>query len=166
MAHALYQIASNFDAVRSTIAAGLDPGLFDEILHIVVYSAAREDRFDSVAAAREFAAYLDLSPKSIDRHFTRPSRADAETICTNVAEFGLVTQRRTMPHGQAAALAAAWVAQFDEGATFFSNLSSVASPIDLGRGYDMGGLFYRDHEAGVLAVSPTKAGLFWAAEDS
>lgn len=166
MTLALYQIDSNFEAIRSALSAGLDPGLFDEILHIVVYRTAREDRFDPVAAAREFTAYLDLSPNSISRHFSRPSRADAETICMNVAEFGLVMQRRAMPHTQAAALAAAWVAEFDEGATFFSNLSSLASPIDLGTGYNMGGLFYRDLEAGVLAVSPTKAGLFWSAEDS
>jgi hypothetical protein len=165
MTLALYQIDSSFEATKLALSEGIDPRRL-QFLHFIVYRVVREDRFNAVAAAREFAAYLDLDPHDIDRHFTRPNRPDAETICANVAEFSLGWQTRVMPHAQAAALAAAWVAEFDENTTFFSNLSSLASPIHLGRGYDTGGLFDEDLEACVLAVSPTKAGLFWSAEDA
>ncbi len=164
MTLALYQIDGTFETTRSTLSEGLRPGLFDT-LHIVVYRAVREDRFSPAAAAREFAAYLDLDPRDIDPFFTRPSRAEAETICTNVAGyfFNGLTSIRLMPQTQATALAAAWMAQFDESTAFFSNTTATASAIRLGGGHGL--LFHLDHEAGVLAVSPTKAGLFWSAED-
>jgi hypothetical protein len=168
MTHALYQIDSRFKAVRSALSEGVDQTVFDDLsrhqlLHVVVYCAEREDRFNPVAAAREFAAFLDLNPNRIDPFFTRPSRTEAETICVSAAEFA-VFYGGMLPHAQAAALAAAWMAEFDDSATFFSNVDPIASPTTFSSFY--GGLFYRDVDVGVLAVSPTKAGLFWSAENS
>jgi hypothetical protein len=162
MTLALYHIEAGFEAAKSTLSEGIDQRRL-QFLHIVVYHAVREDRFNPVAAAREFAVYLDLCPDDIDRFFKRPGQAEAETICTIAAEFGLVHGHRQMPHAQAAAFAAAWSKEFDENTTFFSNTSATAAPGRFGGGYGL--LFHLDHEAGVLAVSPTKAGIFWSAED-
>jgi hypothetical protein len=168
MALSTYQVDQDFEARRRALAEGLNSGLFgaldqEQTFQIVVYRVLRGDRFEPVAAGREFAAYLGLLTHAFNDAFERPQSGDARILCVNVAEFSLLTGRRFMRHEQAIALAAAWIAQFEDGAVFFSNIDSPAPPAKSPLGYNSGSLFPHDFEAGVLGVSPTRAGLFWLA---
>jgi hypothetical protein len=96
--------------------------------------------------------------------FVQVEREQAQRVCVTVAEYNLIMFQPQMAHEIAAELASAWLSHFDEHATFFVNGESA-----LAKRPGLGGarcLFHTDMEAGVIAVTPPKVGLFGAAEDS
>lgn len=84
-----------------------------------------------------------------------------------VAGFEVVMSGRQMPHDVAAGLATAWLGQFGEGTAFFVN-GNISASTASGQYFDCldRSLFFTDREAGVLAVSPARCGIFWSAENS
>jgi hypothetical protein len=164
MAAAIYCIDLGFEARKSILSEGVHPARL-RVLHMQVHLRAAYDyAFDPRATAREYVAFLELSTEAVD-HLERGFLEQAETACVNVAEFSLVSSSRQMPQAVAASLATAWIAKFDECTSFFLSAWGVldSPPDSSGGGFE---LFHTDLEGGVLAVSPTKAGLFWSAEDS
>ena|SRR5689334_20518932 len=118
---------------------------------------------DAVAMAREYAIFLQLRADEIP-YVSRVRRDEAERICTNVAKFDLVMGDPQMPHETAAQLAAAWIGRFQESAVVLVNGRAATAMLP---GANFGpSLFLTDLEAGAIAVSPDRAGLFWSAENS
>lgn len=113
--------------------------------------------------AGEYLSFLGLPTGEI-AGFDPATRAEAARIGANVAGRDMINSQRQMPRATAEALASAWLGKFDESAIFLVN-GQLARSVPLGIGTGPG-LYFKDLEAGILAVSPTRAGLFWSAEDS
>jgi hypothetical protein len=160
---ATYHPSPDFEAARAGTLAAVDPRR-QRVLHVLVHDRATPaDPFDPREEAAAYASSLGL-PVEEARRLDRVTREEAERIAANVAELDLVMAEPHMPRATAEALAKAWLGAFDASAVFLVNGDLARSdPPGLGAGPN---LFHKDIEAGVLAVSPTRAGLFWQATDS
>lgn len=166
MAATLYTIDTELEAAKASLLAQVHPRRAQTI-HILAHNhEAQEGGLDALTAAREYIGFLGLQTDQL-RYFSRIRRDEAERICIGAAEFDIIMSDRQMPHGTAASLAAAWLERFDGQTTFLTN---GEPPQNSSRKVNFDrfqySLFFTDREAGVLAISPAKLGIFWSAEDS
>ncbi len=166
MNETLYAIDTELEAAKAGILAKIHPKRA-QTMHIFAHNhTALEAEFDPIEAAREYAQLLGLQTSQI-HYFSRIHRNQAEKICTDASEFDIIMSDPQMPHKIAAQLAATWLMRFGNDTVFFAN---GEPPQTLSRAADFDrfrySLFFTDREAGVIAVSPTKAGIFWSAENS
>lgn len=166
MVETLYSIDGELEAVKASILARIHPRRAQTI-HVLahdheVQTAGR----DAMAIAREYIQFLGLRTDQL-HYFSRVHRDEAEKICTGVAEFDIIMSDRQMPHDTAASLAAAWLERFGDETIFLTNgepPQGASRKVVFDR--FQYSLFFTDREAGVLAVSPAKLGIFWSAENS
>ncbi|XXX72595.1 hypothetical protein WMF30_33590 [Sorangium sp. So ce134] len=163
---ALYILNTEFEAIKRNLATRVHPRRWRAI-HISVHDrVVTEANFDARAVACEYAELLQLQTEQLS-YFCQTCRSVAEDVCVIVAEFEVVMSGRQMPRDVATGLATAWLGQFGEGTVFLVNGDvSTSTPHDKYFERLNRSLFFTDREAGVLAVSPARCGIFWSAEDS
>ena len=163
MPESTYHENPDFAATMARITHGVHPGRL-RALRVCVHSRDRpKQSFDAISTAADYVRFLKLCVDDMGR-FELLTREQARAACASVAEYELLMGERQMPRDVALALADAWLLQFDDGAAFLASNSGIlhAPPkID-----GPPGLFLTDVAEGVVAASPSRAGLFWNAENS
>ncbi|WP_438043096.1 hypothetical protein [Sorangium sp. So ce128] len=163
---ALYMLNAEFETAKAILAPRVHPRRWQAI-HVSVHDrVATEANFDAHVVACEYATFLQLQTEQLS-YFCQTSRSIAEDVCMTVAEFEVVMSGRQMPRDVATELATTWLGQFGEGTVFLVN-GNVSTSIARHKYFDHlnRSLFFTDREAGVLAVSPARCGIFWSAENS
>jgi hypothetical protein len=163
---ALYTLNAEFETTKTSLAPRVHPRRWQAI-HISVHDrVAVEANFDARAVACEYAEFLRLQTEQIS-YFCQTCRSVAEDVCMTVAEFEVVMSGRQMPRDIATELATTWLGQFSEETVFLVNGNvSTSTARDKYFNHLDRSLFFTDREAGALAVSPARCGIFWSAENS
>ncbi|UQA57156.1 hypothetical protein [Polyangium aurulentum] len=163
MTSTIYELDRDFEALVSRIGGAVHPARMRTLrigLHDRVPS---NDSFDALTVAREYVSFLGLPVDEIGM-FRQASRTQVEAACKSLAGFALETTSRQMPPETAERLATAWLAKLPQAAVFLINgPGALETPPTVD---DARSLFHTDMEAGVLALSLTKVGMFWSAENS
>jgi hypothetical protein len=155
-----YLCDDDFERAKVAALASVNPARA-RVLRLAVHHAdPAVDPFDAIVTARSFVAALGLYADDL-RYFAPVLRARVEVLCTYVAAHELCHGRRQMPLETASRLASLWLAEFGDDTVFFTNIVSEGRTVET-----RGSLLHTDLEAGVIAVSPTRAGLFWNGENS
>ncbi|WP_437946561.1 hypothetical protein WME98_37660 [Sorangium sp. So ce296] len=155
-----------FETIKTSLASRVHPRRW-QVIHVFAHDrAATEAKFEPRIVACEYAEFMRLQTEQLS-YFCQARRSIAEDVCMAVAEFDVVMSSRQMPRDVAAALTTAWLGQFDEETVFLTN-GDVSGSKARGKYLDQlnRSLFFTDREAGVLAVSPARCGIFWSAENS
>ena len=157
----MWVLDQQFAAVKDGLLSSVHPRR-RAVLHICVHDRATPtDSFDALDELVAYAAFVGGLSDDVRR--CEPLMAhELLRICTSVAQHELSFGHPQMPLETAAALAQSWLTRFDTRTIFFGNGSEVReNPPEAGRS-----LFHTDLEAGVVAMSRSRAGLFWNAENS
>lgn len=148
------------DTALSTIPTGRRA-----VLRIAVHSMAEPVLFDAAELLRDYSVFLGGALTDLDR-FIELSNEQVPWVCSQLAGYDLVVSTPHIPKELAVQLASMWRREFSDDAQFFANGKHVlGTPEELCSG-DVLSLFHADLEAGVLAVSRRKLGIFWNASSS
>lgn len=134
-----------------------------KVLTVRVFERAGESPIKPREEARRFVSSLGLLTFDIDS-FDAVARSLAYEICENVASHELVHLGPLLSQQDARSLVARWFELFGEDAVFLTN-GEVGRLPNLGRGKALV-LVGSDLEAGVIAVSGDRVGLFWNSENA
>jgi hypothetical protein len=158
---ATWTLDERFAAVKDDLLSSVHERRRAALRLFVHHRIAPIDPFDPLDELVAYAEFLGGISHDV-RRFTRLMAHELLPVCTNVALYEIVFGTMHVPPATAAALAEAWLGCFDAATVFFGNGDGVRRvPPEAGWS-----LFHTDMEAGVVALSSSRAGLFWNAENS